>query len=134
MRELVTQSIPVTIAVFGLALYFLGMAVMFMAKPVKNAAMFAVKPNGPAGVTEIRVYYGAISLALASFLLFLFFQGYGEFALVGGLIFSNVVLITRTIFTFVDKAWKEAYTKLAIPAETVFIALLWLMFILHRVL
>jgi len=134
MRELLLESLPVTVAVFGLGAYFLGMAVMFMTKPVKRAAMFAIKPNGPAGVTEIRVYYGAISLALASFLLFLFFRGHGELALIGGLFFSNIVLVSRTIFTFVDKAWKEKYTKLAIPAESVFIALLWLMFALNRVL
>jgi len=134
MKELLTESIPVTIAVFGLALYFFGMAVVFMAKPVKNAAMFAIKPDGPAGVTEIRVYYGGISFALGLFLLVLFFNGLGGFALIGGLIFANVVFVTRTIFTFVDKGWKEKYTKLAIPVEAVFIALLWLMFFLSKAL
>jgi len=128
------ENLPITIAVFGLALYFFGMAVIFIAKPVKNAAMFAMKPEGPAGVTEIRVYYGGISFALGFFLLFLFFKGLSEYALIGGLIFANVVFFTRFIFTFVDKAWKEKYTKLAIPAEAAFIVLLWLMFALSKLL
>jgi len=132
MKEILTANIPITIAVLGLVGYFFGMAVMFMAKPVKNAEMFAMKPDGPAGVTEIRVYYGAISFALGAFLLYLYCKGLGEYSLVGGLIFSNVVFFSRFIFTFVDKGWKEKYTKLAIPTEAVFIGLLWLMFVLSR--
>ncbi|MCL2105757.1 MAG: DUF4345 family protein [Oscillospiraceae bacterium] len=132
MKELMFESVPVTLAVFGLAIYFLGMAAVFVAKPVKNAASFAIKPEGPAGVTEIRVYYGGISFALGFFLLFLFFKGHGDYALVGGLVFSNVVFFTRFLFTFVDKGWKEKYTKLAIPAEAAFIVLLWLMFVLSK--
>ena len=133
MTELLLDNIPVTISVLGLACYFFGMAVMFMAKPVKNAAMFAMKPDGPAGVTEIRVYYGGMSFALGFFLLFLFFSGLGEYSLIGGLVFSNVIFFTRFIFTCVDKAWKEKYTKLAIPCEAVFIILLWLMFVLSKI-
>ena len=134
MKELLSANIPVTIAVTGLVLYFFSMAVLFMAKPVKNAASFAMKPDGPAGVTEIRVYYGGISFALGFFLLFLFLKGLGDYALIGGLVFSNVVFFSRFIFTFVDKGWKEKYTKLAIPAEAVFIVLLWLMFGLSKAL
>jgi len=134
MKEILLESIPVTIAIIGLALYFFGMAIIFVAKPVKNAAMFAIKPDGPAGITEIRVYYGGISFALGLFLLILFFNGLGSYALIGGLIFANVVFFTRFIFTFVDKGWKEKYTKLAIPTEAVFIALLWLMFFLRKAL
>jgi len=133
MKDLFLESIPVTIAVMGLACYFFGMAVMFMAKPVKNAAMFAIKPDGPAGVTEIRVYYGGMSFALGFFLLFLFFKGLGDYSLIGGLVFSNVIFFTRFFFTFVDKAWKEKYTKLAIPCEAAFIVLLWLMFALSKI-
>jgi hypothetical protein len=134
MKDLLLESIPVTLAVIGLACYFFGMAVIFMAKPVKNASMFAMKPDGPAGVTEIRVYYGGMSFALGFFLLFLFFSGLGRYALIGGLVFSNVIFFTRFIFTFVDKAWKEKYTKLAIPCEAAFIVLLWLMFVLSKAL
>ena len=133
MKELIAANIPVAVAVFGLVAYFFGMAVIFVAKPVKNAAMFAVKPDGPAGVTEIRVYYGGISFALGFFLLYLFLKGAGVYALTGGLVFSNVVFFTRFIFTFVDKGWKEKYTKLAIPVEAAFILLLWLMFALSKV-
>lgn len=127
-----TANWPVTIAVFGLAAYFFGVTALFIAKPVKNAAMFAMKPDGPAGVTEIRVYYGGISFALGFFLLYLFFSGLGEYALAGGLTFANVVFFTRFIFTFVDKGWKEKYTKLAIPTEAAFVVLLWLMFALGK--
>ena len=107
MKDLIMANIPVTIATFGLAIYFFSMAVMFITNPLKNASMFAIKPDGAAGVTEIRVYYGGISFALGLFLLILFFNGHGDYSLIGGLVFSNVVFFTRFIFTFVDKAWKE---------------------------
>ncbi|MDR0884581.1 MAG: hypothetical protein LBN05_08260 [Oscillospiraceae bacterium] len=134
MLEILTANIPITIAVLGLAIYFLVVSVMFIISPVKNAAMFAMKPDGPAGVTEIRVYYGGISFALGFFLLFLFSRGLGEYALIGGLIFANIVFFTRFVFTFADGGWKEKYTKLAIPVEALFVVALWTMFILSRVL
>lgn len=134
MKEIFLSNIPASIATIGLCLYFFGMAITFMLFPVKNAEKFAMKPADNAGITEIRVYYGGISLALAIFLLFLFLMGYPDFALVGGLIFANTVFFTRFAFTFIDKGWKCAYTKLAIPAEGLFIIALWICFIISKVI
>lgn len=133
-KEIFMSNIPASIATFGLCLYFLGMFFTFAFKPLKFCEKFAVKPVDNAGITEIRVYYGGISLALAGFLAFLWGMGYPMFSLIGGLFFSNVVFFTRTIFTFVDKGWKCPYTKLAIPAEGGFIVALWICFILAKVL
>jgi hypothetical protein len=128
------HNIPETIAVMGLAIYFFVIGIMYIFAPKKHAPMFSISPVGNAGVTEIRVYYGSISWALCFFLVFLFAKGLGEYALIGGLAFSNFVFFTRFIFTFVDKAWKDKYTKLAIPCELAFIVLLWLMFALSKTL
>lgn len=132
-KEIFMSNIPASIATIGLMVYFLGMFFTFAFAPLKFCEKFAIRPIGNAGKTEIRVYYGGISFALAFFLGFLLFQGYPEFSLVGGLIFSNVVFFTRLIFTFVDKGWKEPYTKLAIPAEGLFIIALWVCFILSSI-
>ena len=98
---------PAMFATICLALYFIGMAVVFISKPLKNAESFSIKPVDNAGKTEIRVYYGGISFALGAFLLFLMFSlGTGYYSLIGGMFFATTVLVTRTIFLFVDKGWK----------------------------
>ncbi len=135
MNEIFFSNLPAGIAVIGLVGYFFGMAVVFIANPVKNAEAFAVKPVDNAGKTEIRVYYGGISFALGAFLLYLTIAlKTPTYSLVGGLIFATTVLVTRTIFLFVDKGWKCPYTKLAIPAESAFVVALWVCFILSKVL
>ncbi|MEG1529721.1 MAG: hypothetical protein RR405_05125 [Clostridia bacterium] len=129
MIEVMANNIAATIATLGLAIYFFGTAIVFMSKPLKYGKQYSVQPVDAAGKTEIRVYYGGISLALGSFLLFLCFACQQPFyALCGGLFFSNAVFWIRLIFTFVDKGWKCPYTKLAIPAEGMFIVALWICF------
>lgn len=133
MKELFFTNVPASVAVIGLATYFFGMAVVFIASPIKNAESFSVKPVDNAGKTEIRVYYGGISFALGAFLVYLTVAlGTPVYSLVGGLFFSTTVLVTRTIFLFVDKGWKCPYTKLAIPAESLFVIALWVCFILSK--
>jgi len=135
MKELFFSNIPASIAVIGLVGYFFGMAIVFIISPIKNAAAFAVKPIDNAGKTEIRVYYGGISFALGAFLLYLTIAlGTPVYSLVGGLFFSTTVFVTRTIFLCVDKGWQCPYTKLAIPAEGLFVIALWTCFILSKVL
>ncbi len=135
MKELFFTNVPASVAVIGLATYFFGMAVVFIASPIKNAESFSVKPVDNAGKTEIRVYYGGISFALGAFLVYLTVAlGTPVYSLVGGLFFSTTVLVTRTIFLFVDKGWKCPYTKLAIPAESLFVIALWVCFILSKTL
>ncbi len=133
LKELWTANPPALFAVICLIGYFWGMAAVFIAKPLKNAESFSIKPVDNAGKTEIRVYYGGISFALGLFLLFLTLSlGTAYYSLVGGVIFATTVLTTRTIFLFVDKGWKCPYTKLAIPAESAFVIALWICFILSR--
>ena len=135
MKEILMSNIPAAVAVIGLALYFFGMAIVFIISPIKNAESFSVKPVDNAGKTEIRVYYGGISFALGAFLLYLTIAlGTPVYSLVGGLFFATTVLTVRTIFLFVDKGWKCPYTKLAIPAEGLFVIALWTCFILSKTL
>ena len=135
MKEIFFSNIPASIAVIGLVGYFFGMAIVFIISPLKNAESFSVKPVDNAGKTEIRVYYGGISGALGGFLLYLTLAlGTPVHSLVGGLFFSTTVFVTRTIFLCVDKGWKCPYTKLAIPAEGLFVIALWTCFILSKTL
>ena len=135
IKELFFSNVPAAVAVIGLVLYFFGMAVVFVTNPVKNAESFSVKPVDNAGKTEIRVYYGGISFALGAFLLYLTIAlGTPVYSLAGGLFFATTVFVTRTIFLFVDKGWKCPYTKLAIPAEGLFVIALWTCFVLSKVL
>ncbi len=129
MLEVLQHNIAATVATVGLCVYFLGTAIVFISKPLKFAEQYSMLPKDEAGKTEIRVYYGGISFALGLFLALLTFVFQKPFySLVGGLIFSNTVFFTRLTFTFVDKGWKCAYTKLAIPAEGAFVVALWICF------
>ncbi len=124
---------PAMFATICLALYFFGMAIVFITSPLKNAESFSIKPVDNAGKTEIRVYYGGISFALGAFLLYLMFAlGTGYHSLIGGMIFATTVFTTRSIFLCVDKGWKCPYTKLAIPAEGLFVIALWVCFFLSQ--
>ena len=135
IKALFQDNFPAAFATACLALYFFGMAVVFISKPIKNAESFSVKPVDNAGKTEIRVYYGGISFALGAFLLYLTIAlGTPVYSLVGGLFFATTVLTVRTIFLFVDKGWKCPYTKLAIPCESLFVVALWVCFILSKTL
>ena len=133
IKALFAENFPAAFATVCLCLYFFGMAIVFIAKPLKNAESFSIKPVDNAGKTEIRVYYGGISFALGAFLLYLAFAtGTAFHSLVGGMFFATTVLVTRTVFLFVDKGWKCPYTKLAIPAESAFVIALWVCFFLAK--
>ncbi len=133
MKDILMSNIPAGFATVCLCLYFFGMAVVFISKPLKNAESFSIKPVDNAGKTEIRVYYGGISFALGAFLLYVaYVTANPVHSLVGGMIFATTVFVTRTIFLCVDKGWKCPYTKLAIPAEGAFVIALWTCFFLAR--
>ncbi len=133
MKEIFMSNPPAGFAVVCLCLYFFGMAVVFITKPLKNAESFSIKPVDNAGKTEIRVYYGGISFALGAFLLYVTIAtGTPVHSLVGGMIFATTVFTTRTIFLCVDKGWKCPYTKLAIPAEGLFVIALWTCWFLSK--
>ena len=96
LKEIWAVNPPATFATICLALYFFGMAVVFISSPIKNAESFSVKPVDNAGKTEIRVYYGGISFALGAFLLYVTYAtGTPVHSLVGGLIFATTVFTTR---------------------------------------
>lgn len=131
LKNIITDNIAATVATIGLTIYFLCTALVFVLKPEKYGRQYSVQPVDNAGKTEIRVYYGGISFALALFLgVLAFVFGHPFYSLVGGLIFANTVFFTRLAFTFVDKGWKCPYTKLALPAEGAFILVLWICFII----
>lgn len=133
IKTIWTTNPPSMFAAICLALYFFGMAIVFISSPLKNAESFSIKPVDNAGKTEIRVYYGGISFALGAFLLYLMFAlGTGYHSLIGGMIFATTVFVTRSIFLCVDKGWKCPYTKLAIPAEGLFVIALWVCFFLSQ--
>ena len=135
IKALFADNFPAAFATTCLCLYFFGMAVVFISKPLKNAESFSIKPVDNAGKTEIRVYYGGISGALGAFLLYLALAtGTAFYSLVGGMFFATTVFVTRTIFLCVDKGWKCPYTKLAIPCESAFVVALWVCFILSKTL
>lgn len=75
----------------------------------------------PAGKTEVRAYYGALSWALAVFLGYLAVNDLVLEALTGVLLFATAVLLSRVIGTFVDRGWAEAYNRQAIPIEAAFV-------------
>ena len=133
LKEIWAANPPAAFAVICLIGYFWGMAVVFISKPLKNAESFSIKPVDNAGKTEIRVYYGGISGALGGFLLFLMLAlKTPYYSMIGGLFFATTVFVTRTIFLCVDKGWKCPYTKLAIPAEGLFVIALWTCFVLSK--
>ena len=133
IKALFAENAPAAFATVCLVLYFFGMAVVFISKPLKNAESFSIKPVDNAGKTEIRVYYGGISFALGAFLIYVAIAtGTAFHSLVGGMIFATTVLVTRTVFLCVDKGWKCPYTKLAIPAESAFVIALWVCFFLAK--
>ncbi len=133
MKDLFLTNIPAFIATTGLIFYFLVMGIVFISRPVKSAEAFSISPTDNAGITEIRVYYGGISLALGGFLAYILFALENPMvSLVGGLFFATTVLVTRTIFLFLDKGWKSPYTKLAIPAEVFFVTVLWTCFFVSK--
>ena len=133
IKEILAVNIPASVAVICLIGYFWGIAVVFIAKPLKNAESFSIKPVDNAGKTEIRVYYGGISFALGAFLIYVAIATGAAFhSVVGGMIFATTVLVTRTVFLCVDKGWKCPYTKLAIPAESAFVVALWVCFFLAK--
>lgn len=82
---------------------------------------FGLRWTEPAGKTEVRCYYGAVSWALAGFLVYLLAQGQAVDALTGVLFLATGVFTTRVIGTVVDGGRGAEYTKLAIPTEAAFV-------------
>lgn len=105
------------------ATYFFGFGAGFLFRP-ELADRLGLRWTNRAGRTEIRCYYGAVSWALGSFLLYLSVRDQAADAVTLGLFLSTAVLVSRVVGTLVDGGWSDEYTKLALPTEAVFVAAL----------
>lgn len=105
------------------ACYFLGFGVGFVLRP-ELVQQFGLRWTNGAGRTEVRAYYGALSLALAAFLVAEVVRDRTADALTLALLLAVAVLIARLLGTVVDEARHDAYTRLAIPTEIAFVVLL----------
>lgn len=108
------------LAVYAAAVYFFVFGAGFLFKPAL-VERFSLRWSAAAGRTEVRCYYGAVSWALAAFLIYLSAQGLITAALTGVLFLAVAVLLTRVIGTIVDGGWEDDYTKVAIPVESLFV-------------
>ena len=131
-RPLVVPRLPVRLrlpsqamsidelAVDAAAGYFLVFGAGFIVRP-ELVERFSLHWSAPAGRTEVRCYYGAVSWALAAFLIYLSRRGLVTEALTGVLFLAVAVLVTRVIGTLVDGGRNDDYTKVAIPVEAMFV-------------
>lgn len=103
--------------------YFAVFGVAFVARPAL-VERFALTWSDPAGRTEVRCYYGAVSLALAAFLAYLLSEDLAEQALTGVLLLASAVLVVRVAGTVADGGWTHEYTRTAIPVEALFVVAL----------
>lgn len=103
--------------------YFFGFGAAYVFRP-ELADQLGLQWVNPAGRTEVRCYYGALSWALAGFFSYLVLRHRAEDALTGVLFLAGAVLSMRLVGTTVDRAWREKYTKLAVPFETTFVVAL----------
>lgn len=111
------------LAVLAAIGYFAVFGVAFVARPAL-VERFALVWTDPAGRTEVRCYYGAVSLALAAFLAYLLGEDLPEQALTGVLLLASAVLVVRVAGTIADGGWTHEYTRTAIPVEALFVVAL----------
>lgn len=111
------------VAVVAACGYFAVFGTAFVFRP-ELVSQFGLKWVDPAGRTEVRCYYGAVSWALSAFLGYLLARHRAVDALTGVLFLAVAVLVARVVGTTVDRAWRERYTKVALPTETVFVVVL----------
>lgn len=109
-----------TFAVAAAATYFAVFGTGFVFKP-ELVERFALRWTDPAGKTEVRCYYGAVSWALAGFLAYLLAEDLAVQALTGVLILATAVFTVRLIGTIVDGGKDHPYTRMALPVEAAFV-------------
>ncbi|WP_421118935.1 hypothetical protein ACE2AJ_16445 [Aquihabitans daechungensis] len=108
------------LAVGAAAGYFFVFGTGFVFRP-GLVDRFALRWTDPAGKTEVRCYYGAVSWALAGFLAYLLTEDLAVQALTGVLFLATSVLVVRIAGTLVDGGRDHPYTRMAIPVETAFV-------------
>ncbi|HMS47120.1 MAG: DUF4345 family protein [Candidatus Microthrix subdominans] len=109
--------------------YFAVTGLTFLIRP-DAVAMYNLTPDGPAGRTEVRCYYGALALGLGAFVAYLGLNDLGREAVLGVLFIASAILAARIGGAFIDRGWSEGYTRLAVPTEFAFVAALSLVLIL----
>ena len=109
-----------TLAVLAAIGYFAVFGLAFVARPAL-VGRFALAWTDPAGRTEVRCYYGGVSLALAGVLAHLLAEDLAEQALTGVLLLASAVLVVRVAGTVADGGWTHEYTRTAIPVEALFV-------------
>ncbi len=117
------QPLAALVGAGGLSLYFVCFGLAFIARPSMVEGL-GLQPTNPSGVTEVRAYYGAFSIASGIFAAYLVASGLARYAVVGGFIFATCVLGSRVLFSFVDGAMKEKYTRFAFFWESLFVVAL----------
>jgi hypothetical protein len=95
----------------------------FLVKP-ELVSRFGLRWTDPAGRTEVRCYYGAVSWAIGAFLVHQVVEDRAVDAVTLALLLAGAVLLVRVIGTVVDGARSEAYTRVAIPTEAAFVVAL----------
>lgn len=110
----------IELAALAAAGYFAVFGVGFLVRP-ELVGRFALRWTDAAGRTEVRCYYGAVSVALAAFVIYLVTQDLATEALTGVLFLAVAVLVTRVVATAVDGGWDHPYTRVAVPTETGFV-------------
>jgi hypothetical protein len=111
---------PTELAALAAAAYFAVFGAGFLFRP-QLVERFALTWTDPAGRTEVRCYYGAVSWALAAFLVYLVARDLASEALTGVLFLATAVLVTRVVGTVVDGGRDHPYTRTAIPVEAGFV-------------
>ncbi|MEI2637798.1 MAG: DUF4345 family protein [Microthrixaceae bacterium] len=111
------------VAVVGAMIYFSVFGSVFVFRPEMIDRLGLTWTN-PAGRTEVRCYYGALSWALAIFLGYLLSEDLAAQALTGVLILASAVFIARLVGTLVDGGVWETYNRQALPIEAAFVVVL----------
>lgn len=108
------------VAVSLAAAYFLVFGTALVVRPAL-AEGFGLRWVNDAGRAEVRCYYGAVSWALAAFLVYLQRQDLTLAALTGVSFLAVAVCSMRLITTAVDGSWRDPYNRVAVPAELAFV-------------
>ena len=103
--------------------YFAGFGLGFLVRPA-FVTQFGLSWDAAAGKTEVRCYYGAVSIAISAFLLYLVHEDLAREALTEVLFLASAVLVVRILGTIVDGGWSHPYTRSALPIETAFVVAL----------
>lgn len=113
----------IDVAVVLVVGYFLVTGVTFLIRP-EAVAFYNIDPDGPAGRTEVRCYYGALALGLGTFIGYLGTRDLGREAVTGVLMIASAILVVRIVGAFIDRGWAESYNRLAVPTEIGFVVAL----------